>query len=48
MKKKISVVKNLNIECIASSMGCRTYNAYDINFDFKEIINRCINGDIVD
>lgn len=25
-------------------MGCRTYNGYDINFNFKDTIDRCLSG----
>ena len=33
--KKVIVSNKVNQKSLASSMGCRTYNGYDINFNFK-------------
>ena len=42
--KKVILSNDKNTRCIASSMGCRTYNGYDINFNFRETINNCMSG----
>lgn len=46
--KKVIINKTLNPNNLASSMGCRTYNGWDINFNFKDIMQDCLNGKIVD
>lgn len=42
--KKVIVSNKINQKSLASSMGCRTYNGYDINFNFKDTIDRCLSG----
>ena len=42
--KRVKVSNKVDNKCLASSMGCRTYNGYDINFDFKEVIQDCLSG----
>ena len=42
--KKVIVNDKINTLCLASSMGCRTYNGYDINFNFSEVIDDCLRG----
>ena len=45
--KKVILSNKKNTRCLASSMGCRTYNGYDINFNFKEIVESCMKGNSI-
>lgn len=43
--KKVILKKNyINQNSLASSMGCRTYNGFDINFDVAEAISLAEKG----
>lgn len=42
--KKVIATNKPNCAALASSMGCRTYNGFDINFNFKEVMDDCLNG----
>lgn len=44
MKKVVVDKTNKNVLTVASSMGCRTYNGWDVNFDFKQELARAMAG----
>lgn len=47
--KKVVLTNNYNNQLnIASSMGCRTYNGWDVNFDIKKVVADCLAGKEVD
>lgn len=44
MKKVVLSNDGINPMAIASTMGCRTYNGWDVNFDIKQVISDCMAG----
>lgn len=44
MKKVVLIDNYVSPLNITSTMGCRTYNGWDVNFDIKQVVSDCLNG----
>jgi len=44
MKKVVLVDNYVSPLNVTSTMGCRTYNGWDVNFDIKQVVSDCLNG----